>query len=249
MFRQLIYGSSIAAVGTQFGIDSLYYGRPTFTPLNFLRTNLSVASFYGVNRWDFYLTQGVPVLCMTALPFVIHGISIMAFTLDKQARARYTTAIGLMAWTAAIYSLGSHKEWRFIHPLLPLMHVCAAKSLVDLASGTTANQGKLEVKSVRAPLSRGLPIRGWHLALLLFNVLLIPYVSLVHGRAQIQVMRYLRSLPHEELDTVGFLMPCHSTPWQSHLHRRELAESGRLWAIGCEPPLGSVHFTKSHVTE
>lgn len=25
-----------------------------------------------------------------------------------------------------------------------------------------------------------------------------------------------------ELRSVGFLMPCHSTPWQSHLHRAEL---------------------------
>jgi hypothetical protein len=35
-------------------------------------------------------------------------------------------------------------------------------------------------------------------------------------------------------------MPCHSTPWQSHLHKPHLASNGsqeRLWMLTCEPPL------------
>jgi len=32
---------------------------------------------------------------------------------------------------------------------------------------------------------------------------------------------------------VGFLMPCHSTPWRSNLVYEDL----RAWALGCEPPL------------
>ena len=58
-----------------FILDSLYYGKPTFTPLNFLRTNFSsVSLFYGMNAWHYYLTQAVPILCTTALPFTMHGI-------------------------------------------------------------------------------------------------------------------------------------------------------------------------------
>lgn len=34
--------------------------------------------------------------------------------------------------------------------------------------------------------------------------------------------------------TVGFLMPCHSTPWRSHL----VFSGIRAWALGCEPPVG-----------
>jgi GPI mannosyltransferase 3 len=49
-------------------------------------------------------------------------------------------------------------------------------------------------------------------------------------------MEHLRSIAPENLQSVGFLMPCHSTPMQSHLHRPHF-EKGRLWAIGCEPPL------------
>jgi len=34
--------------------------------------------------------------------------------------------------------------------------------------------------------------------------------------------------------TVGFLMPCHSTPWRSHL----VFSGIKAWALGCEPPVG-----------
>ena len=33
--------------------------------------------------------------------------------------------------------------------------------------------------------------------------------------------------------TVGFLMPCHSTPWRSHL----VYPSIKAWALTCEPPI------------
>ena len=33
--------------------------------------------------------------------------------------------------------------------------------------------------------------------------------------------------------TVGFLMPCHSTPWRSHLVYPHI----NAWALTCEPPL------------
>ncbi|KAI9671768.1 MAG: glycosylphosphatidylinositol anchor biosynthesis [Alyxoria varia] len=33
--------------------------------------------------------------------------------------------------------------------------------------------------------------------------------------------------------TAAFLMPCHSTPWRSHLINRDV----RAWALTCEPPL------------
>jgi phosphatidylinositol glycan class B len=198
-----------------------------------------VASFYGVNQWHYYLSQGIPILCTTALPFAIHGMSLMASSREPSARPRYNILLGVIAWTVAVYSLGQHKEWRFIHPLLPLMHVCAAKSLVDLCSGTDS-KGKTKSKPGRTAARQPLPIRRSHLALLLLNLPLIPYALLVHGRAQIAVMRHLRTLPPSELDSVGFLMPCHSTPWQSHLHRPELVTPGRMWALGCEPPLGYV---------
>lgn len=148
------------------------------------------------------------------------------------------TMLGMVLWTIHVYSLGSHKEWRFLHPVLSLLHVFAAKSLVDLSglSSTTASQSAPSDRSTSAKHQRRIPLRRWHLALLLSNVPLAYYVLRWHGAAQIGVMHYLRGLPPHELDSLGFLMPCHSTPWQAYLHRAELAKPGRMWAIGCEPP-------------
>ncbi|THH27494.1 hypothetical protein EUX98_g6681 [Antrodiella citrinella] len=56
-------------------------------------------------------------------------------------------------------------------------------------------------------------------------------------------MRYLRSLPADEVKSVGFLMPCHSTPWQAYLHRREWSDESHYWSLGCEPPLAGQNIT------
>ena len=46
--------------------------------------------------------------------------------------------------------------------------------------------------------------------------------------------------------TVGFLMPCHSTPWRSHL----VHPSIKAWALGCEPPVNlDVATRASYVDE
>ncbi|CDW97284.1 hypothetical protein, partial [Sporisorium scitamineum] len=36
------------------------------------------------------------------------------------------------------------------------------------------------------------------------------------------------------IHNLGFLMPCHSTPWATHLHDEQLVE--RSWFIECPPP-------------
>uniref|UniRef100_A0A8H7Y4E3 Mannosyltransferase n=1 Tax=Psilocybe cubensis TaxID=181762 RepID=A0A8H7Y4E3_PSICU len=109
-----------------------------------------------------------------------------------------------ITWTILIYSFAGHKEWRFIHPILPLLHVFAAKSLVDLSTDTRMSRKK----------------------------------KTTHWNGPIEVMHYIRQLPRHDLNqtTIGFLVPCHSTPGQSHLHRRDLAGE-RMWQLGCEPPL------------
>ena len=206
------------------------------TPLNFLATNLtSVSLFYGTNTWHYYLSQAIPILCTVALPFVLHGIWL--------TRTRFVTheikdMLGLIMWTIGIYSLAGHKEWRFIHPLLPLLHILAATSLVHLHDSKVTRNGLSKKTTL-------FPIRKLHFFLLLLNLPAIYYVTRLHGRAQIEVMHYLRSLPESEQHSIGFLMPCHSTPWQAYLHKSSLVDEGKLWAIGCEPPLLYVNWISS----
>jgi phosphatidylinositol glycan class B len=157
-----------------------------------------------------------------------------------------------VVWTISVYSVAGHKEWRFIHPLLPLLHVLAAKSLVDLRhkskspaevrSRPTKSRQRMKAKPFRFKHMQVFPpIHPAHLTLLLLSLPASVYVVFFYCSAPISVMAYLRQLPDAELrGSVGFLMPCHSTPWQAYLHKKELAVDGKVWALGCEPPLGSV---------
>ena len=225
-------------------IDSWYYGSLTFTPLNFVITNLSsVSLFYGSSAWHYYLTQGIPILCGTVTPFVFHAIYKYRH-LQNQTQVRRIA--GLVVWTVLLYSLAGHKEWRFIHPLLPLFHILAAISLIDshlvLGRHAVSRSGKTSKASLL------LKTHGSYWLIFVLNLPPLLYLMLLHSRAQIDVMYYLRSLNADDVRSIGFLMPCHSTPWQAYLHQASLTDSGRLWALGCEPPVGYVQHPHPHVS-
>jgi phosphatidylinositol glycan class B len=228
-----------------FILDSLYYGNLTLTPFNFLLTNLSqISLFYGSTPWHYYLTQALPILCTTAFPFVLHGI---CSALLHHNAATLRTMLVTVAWTVGFFSVAGHKEWRFLHPILPLLHIFAAKSLVDLSDRTLQKTTVKKVESVEVAYRHSFPqyvlkslppIRTRFLVFLSLTVPASLYVVLFYCSAPISLMSYIRGLPQDELHngTLGFLMPCHSTPGHAYLHRNELAQGG-LWALGCEPPL------------
>lgn len=232
----------------------MYYNKPTFTPINFLRTNLSsVSLFYGADPWHYYITQAIPILCTTALPFTLHGIWT-TLTTPRRHNTPSSTILATIFWTIAIYSLGGHKEWRFLQPILPLFHVLAAKSLIIICSNNTrgikaghkstySKSSDIRVSKRQAFLARfGLPdIPSLHLCFILLTLPASLYIVLFYCDAPISVLSYFRALPSKALtnSTVGFLMPCHSIPGFAYLHRQELADGGS-WALGCEPPLQSV---------
>jgi len=242
------------AVGFQFILDTLYYGKPTLTAFNFLQTNISsVSLFYGANPWHYYLTQAIPILLSTALPFVLHGFWMTLTSKSARNNTPLRTMLATIIWSITVYSLGGHKEWRFLHPILPLMHVFAAKSLVDLSSraperqktgpsqkpvlGKTGGNKKTDRQVLLDRL--GLPdIPASYLGVLLLTLPVSLYVVLFYCDAPISVLSYIRAIPPSEMgdSTVAFLMPCHSTPGFAYLHREKLAYGGS-WALGCEPPL------------
>ncbi|KAH6918403.1 GPI mannosyltransferase 3, partial [Coprinopsis sp. MPI-PUGE-AT-0042] len=244
---------ALGALGALFAVDTLYYGKPTFTPYNFLVTNLSsVSLFYGGSPWHYYLTQGLPILCTTALPFVLHGIytTFLARNTPKKNLA-LQRMVSTIVWAVGIYSLAGHKEWRFIHPLLPLFYLFAAKSLVDLHGTSKVRGAKLKTRPKREKSNStwvDFPIRKWHFALLLSMMPVTVYVVLFYCSGPISVMSYIRTLPISSsektfTDTVGLLTPCHSLPGHAYIHREALALPGRVWALGCEPPLGGQNLT------
>ncbi|OLE52861.1 MAG: hypothetical protein AUG51_15975 [Acidobacteria bacterium 13_1_20CM_3_53_8] len=89
------------------------------------------------------------------------------------------------------------------------------------------------------------------LTIIALNATIAIYTSTIHNSGVIAVTDYLRnqhskhylsstsnpigaaSPPTDTNMTVAFLMPCHSTPWRSHLIHPGI----HGWALTCEPPL------------
>ena len=234
-------GSLILTVSV--GMDIAFYREWVFPPSKFLQFNVvqSLAVFYGKNRPDYYFTEGLPLLLTTALPFACVGMwqalrpghDRSTFHGYEERQTRFTLAL-TVATSVITLSLISHKEVRFIYPLLPILHVLAARPVAAFF-----DPFPLSAKKVRL----GLLLLG-----LTVNVYIAAYVGYVHQRGVIDVMHYLRqeqearlilSSPEEPRltghpnMTVGFFMPCHSTPWRSHLIHPEIS----AWALTCEPPL------------
>lgn len=242
--------------------DRLYFSEWTFPPYQFLRFNVSadLAVFYGEMDWHYYLSQGITQLTMTFLPFALIGLyktttSQTPGTTALQGNTLKTLSFTVMTTLLAL-SLISHKEVRFILPLLPTLHILAAPSFAAFFS---ASPGRQPSQTKTALLA----------GLLLVNMVIAIYLSLFHAAAPISVMRFLRhdferihpdrlelrpSQPitnhYHRLDTsrpvtevaserMGdelfalFLTPCHTTPWRSHLVYPAL----RARALTCEPPL------------
>ncbi|KAK1812084.1 glycosylphosphatidylinositol anchor biosynthesis [Friedmanniomyces endolithicus] len=226
------------ALTVSLAVDRAYYGQWVFPPIQFLYFNIvqGVAGFYGLNRLDYYFTEGLPLLLTTALPFAGIGMwhalrlgedrkHLMGY-LERQTL--YLLAVAVVATVLAMTTI-SHKEVRFIYPLLPILHILAAKPLAAFFHSVPANTSKLL------------------LLVLMLNI--AAYVTFVHQRGVVDVMHFLRheqearlpdsstynaeSTKHGRNVTVGFLMPCHSTPWRSHL----VYPGIKAWALTCEPPL------------
>lgn len=195
-------------------IDSFYYGSISFPILNFLRFNTSgAASFYGINQWHYYLTQGLPMLLTFYLPFALQGM-IRRHVLRKELTC-------MCAFVVLVYSVLGHKEARFIMPLVPILHAFTASSIHSFVS-TTKVFGKLAV-----------------IFILTLNMMIALYASLVHQSGVMHLMTHVRNNPR--IDSLTLLMPCHSSPWQSHIHRPT-----NIRFLTCEPPLGLSQLEQSH---
>ncbi|KAI9884583.1 MAG: ornithine aminotransferase [Watsoniomyces obsoletus] len=245
MFIREAFFCGSLVLGTAVLVDRVFYGTWTLTPLRFLYFNLvqSLAVFYGRNVWHYYLTQGVPLLLTTALKFGLVGLFKALLTRRPVRWAAHANhharwQLGMVtAFTTIMLSLVAHKEVRFLYPLLPILHLFAAERLAEyLGSGSTSPRNRQTWSGMSWQKKLVLP------TLLLLNVLIAAYASLVHQSGVISVMDHLRHEHEARLQepgasarpmSVGFLMPCHSTPWRSHLVHPDI----HAWALTCEPPV------------
>ncbi|XP_060240753.1 GPI mannosyltransferase 3 isoform X2 [Meriones unguiculatus] len=175
-------------------IDRIFFGQWTLVQLNFLKFNVlqNLGTFYGSHPWHWYFSQGFPVVLGTHLPFFIHG----CFLAPRRLHILLLTVL----WTLLVYSMLGHKEFRFIYPVLPFCMVFCGYSLAHLKAWR------------RAALS----------FLLSSNALLALYTGLVHQRGTLDVMNHIQRFcsgdPAPAPVSVFMMMPCHSTPYYSHVH-------------------------------
>ncbi|KAJ5256692.1 hypothetical protein N7478_012796 [Penicillium angulare] len=229
--------------------DRLFYGFWTFPPLRFLYFNIaqSLAIFYGRNDWHYYASQGYPLLLTTLIPFALSGLYFTLTTRVSSASDKLQTAIRVQLATISllmplVLSLISHKEVRFIYPILPALHILAAPRLVQTFWPALTSRSNTYT-----------PKRLAFICLILTNVFIAVYTSFLHASGPSKVLAYLRrqyethssvnrngehtadpnSFLGETGITAGFLMPCHSTPWRSHM----VYPSLNAWALSCEPPI------------
>ncbi|RCI06407.1 hypothetical protein CU098_008785 [Rhizopus stolonifer] len=217
-------------------IDSRLYHQSwtdvVFTPYSFFKVNVinNISLFYGVHTWHWYLSQGLPVIFTTFLPFI--GIGLYHIYSHPQVYHRIKFLLALIVWVLGIYSVLPHKEFRFIFPVVPLLLMVSA-------------YGLQQTQRRKAAL----------LFLLLTQLPMAFYLSLWHQRGVVDVMLWLRSEAQSKPISVGVMMPCHSTPWYSIVH-----QNIPMWFLTCEPPLSGTYsldeadqfyaapleFTKTH---
>ena len=188
----------ILALLLEITVNYIFYDRFTFVPYNFFYFNIlkDVGSYYGVHPWHWYFTNGFPAILGSFIPFFILGVF----------KSRKYQLFYLILFVLGVYSLLAHKEFRFVLPMLPLSFIYAGHAMQEI---------ELQYSTINSSLNFG-KISIYFT--LLINIPISLYLSLVHQIGPLSVTSYIRD-NIDNNETIQFLMPCHSTPFYSHIHR------------------------------
>lgn len=195
--------------------DRFFYGLWTFPIYNFLEFNVVR------NLLIFYGSAPWHFYLFQALPLMLMGLTPV-FMLSV-IRNPKSSLVGLCVVFVTAFSSIAHKEFRFLQPLYPVMLVLCAHELY-----LRRNVKYAKVLTV---------------IVVCFHVFVAFFFTRVNEVGEIKVIEHLRDDP--TVTSVGFLTPCHSTPWHSMLHRPELVEES--WFLTCEPPLHLESGTSENV--
>lgn len=202
--------SAAVTLGLTVAVDSLFYGKPTLTALNFVVFNAASASFYGTHPWHWYATNGIPTLLLFSAVFVFIGLFV---------GRRYVTwdALVFLVFVPVALSFVPHKEFRF---LLPSLSVALCFGGVGAAfCWSNGKLGKIVVVLVFA-----------------LNIAASGYFCFVHQRGPIAATDFLRTRGKlHSGDAVAYVAPCHSIPAHSRLQVPNL----RLLTLSCDPLPGA----------
>lgn len=213
LFIGLVTGALLA------GLDSYFHGSFIITPYEFFKANIfeGVGSFYGTHPWYWYLNSGLPaVLGISMIPFFLSVFTVIKnWDFSKTRQVLLTSII----FTIFIYSLLPHKEFRFLLQILPLCLYC----VVQFLSEWSRTKSSFIIWLVA-------------IVILVSNVVPAGYLGFVHQQGTTKVMDKLATIASEYKTPEGknakifFMMPCHSTPYHSHIHANVT-----MRFLSCEP--------------
>lgn len=225
---QKVVLSFIMAGSLNMMIDFYFYGYLTIPVLKFIKFNStsSLSKFYGVSPWHFHILQSLPIISGYTLPILLHSMVTPLTT--KRFSSILSNPIfqmkSVVILNILMFSLIPHKEFRFIYPLQPVFILLSVLDLLWIEKRYTSKTSTI------GSYIKKIGTFFWILPTL--SVIIALLLNTIHESGVISVINYLHSI--ESIDSIGFLMPCHSTPWQSHFHRNDVRD---MWAISCEPPL------------
>ena len=199
--------SSTFILALSHGLDRIFYGVWTFPSARFFGFNVvqNLAVFYGRNRPDYYLTEGLPLLMMTALPFALVGLyqaarskpveqepesknnqakssnrEQNAAVQQRPANALQPLAVVVIVMIGGLSLIG-HKEIRFLYPLFPILILLAARPVHQFFAFTPFPHPLLASKKLLLAY------------MVIVNAVVAIYLSYIHQRGPIAVMAYLRT--------------------------------------------------------
>lgn len=203
--RYLFIGFSLSIFLVAF--DSYFHGSLLIVPLEFFKVNVleNIGSFYGSHPFYWYFTSGFPaVLGIGIIPFYLAVFGAMKSWEESKSRQVILTSI---IFTIFVYSLLPHKEFRFLLQILPLCLHIITKFLADWSRNKSTYLIWLAASVI-----------------LVANVIPAGYLGFVHQQGTLKVMDKIADIGQNYKTTEGhapkifFMMPCHSTPFYSHIH-------------------------------
>ncbi|CAG0884469.1 unnamed protein product, partial [Cyprideis torosa] len=185
-------------------LDTLFHGSFLISALEFFKVNIlrGLGSFYGTHPWFWYFLVGLPTLLGPHLvPFLM--------SLGSIPRSIWPL-LATILFSVVCLSVLPHKEFRFLAPLIPASNIISGQYL-----SRKWGPSWFPLLSV---------------VLMLVNLPVVFYLGTIHQSGPLVVMSSLQQRIQDR-SSVVFLMPCHSTPFYSHLHR-----SIPMAFLTCEPP-------------
>ena len=211
-------GSIVLAIDSS--VNYYYYSSWKLPLIEFFKFNVfdNLSAFYGVSDPSFYFVQAIPLLLLNYLIFFLIGI----------LKTPWSEFKSLMLFYLVIFSFISHKEFRFIYPLMPMLLTYTASGILSISNKVSNKLMKLYV-----------------FITIISSCMLGYYFTRYHETGEYQIPSIMRGIVIKENEninatkpiTIGFLTPCHSTPFQSHFHLD--GSEAQIWFLTCEPPLST----------